>query len=282
MVDKVCSFDETKKYMETMPMGELISLPKVGHGFSVARNWLPQFISAYQKILKDQSYAEKVSAQNKLLQAQNPEPFNSELPLTIHPAVTKENLPLAFFISGDGGWTDFDQEVSEKLAEKGIPVVGLDAQKYFWDEKQPKETADDISKAIEHYMRQWNKKSFVLIGYSFGACVIPFIANCFSNPIKENFKGIYCFSPDETGDFEIHISDMLSLNNNEKYNVISELKKIKSIQPVCVFGNEEESEVRNHFSAAGLKVETLPGSHHYDNDYNALAAIVLKDFPSEN
>ena len=53
------------------------------------------------------------------------------MPLTLIPAAINENLPLAFFISGDGGWTSFDQTVCEKLAEKGIPVVGLDAQKIF-------------------------------------------------------------------------------------------------------------------------------------------------------
>src|SRR5208283_1674947 len=235
-------------------------------------------ITAYRKILQEQDYTSKVTAENKILQAQKPEPYNSDMPLTLHPTLTKKNLPLAFFISGDGGWTNFDQAVCENLSEKGMPVIGLDAQKYFWNEKQPKETADDIAKAINHYLEQWNKTSFVLVGYSFGASVAPFIANCFSPEMKETLKGVYCLSPDETGDFEIHISDMLNFNNTEKYDVIREIKMISSLKPVCVFGSEEDSEVRKHFSLTGVKVETIPGSHHYDNNYDALAMIILKDF----
>jgi type IV secretory pathway VirJ component len=278
MIDQVCSYADTKKYMEDIPLGELVSLPNVGHGFSVPKNWLPQFISAYQKVLNEPGYVEKITAENKLLQSQHLAPLDKDLPLTLIPSAVKENLPLVFFISGDGGWTSFDQAISEKLAENGMPVVGLDAQKYFWNEKQPMEASGEITAAVEHYMQQWDRKSFVLIGYSFGACVAPFIANNFPGPLKEILKGVYCFSPDETSDFEIHISDMLNFKNIEKYNVLNELKKIKSLNPVCIFGNEEDIELRDHFSSTGIRVELLPGNHHYDNDFNAVEAVIQKDF----
>ena len=204
--------------------------------------------------------------------------MKSDLPLTLIPTSLNENLPLAFFISGDGGWTSFDQAVCEKLAEKGMPVVGLDAQKYFWNEKKPNEVADEITVAINHYIQLWNKKSFVLLGYSFGACVAPFIANNFSEPIKESLKGVYCFSPDVTGDFEIHISDMLHLKTNDKYNVPSELKKIGNLKPVCIFGDEEDKDLQKEFSSPEIRIETLPGNHHYNNNHSAVAEIILNDF----
>lgn len=206
-------------------------------------------------------------------------PFISgDLPLIIIPSAIKNTLPLVFVISGDGGWTSFDQNFSEQLAEKGMPVVGLDAQKYFWKAKTPEECSSAIAKAVEHYMQQWDKKSFVLVGYSFGACVAPFIANRFPTPLKENVKGVYCLSPDKTADFEIHLTDMLSFNTTGKYNVLDEIKKIKEFNPICVFGEEEGSSLRNHFSESGAKIVILPGNHHYNNDYHALAEIILRRF----
>jgi type IV secretory pathway VirJ component len=279
-IDQVCSYDDTKKFMDNMPYGEIITLPKVGHGFSVVKNWLPQYISAYQKVLNDSGYVEKVNTRHKLMQSQQQAPFKSNLPLTFIPSSGKEDLPLAFFISGDGGWSGFDQGVCEILSEKGMAVVGLDAQKYFWKEKQPRETSNDIASAVDFYLKQLNKNSFVLIGYSFGACITPFVANNFSSPIKEFVKGVYCFSPDLTGDFEIHISDMMHLKTKEQYNVPNELGKIKPLNPVCIFGTEEDKELKNHFSAAGIQIETLPGNHHYNNDYKAVAEIICKDFLS--
>jgi type IV secretory pathway VirJ component len=275
--DKVCSYDYTKKYMEDVPGGEIVSLAKVGHGFSVEKNWVPQFVIAYQKVVKDSGYVKKKNYQNKLLQTQHITPLNNHLPLTIIPTSSKENLPLAFFISGDGGWTSFDQTICEKLSEKGMPVVGLDAQEYFWNEKTPRTVSVDIESAIEYYLKQWNKNSFIVIGYSFGACVIPFIANDFSDALKAESKGIFCISPDETSDFEIHISDMLDINSDEKYNVLEELKRSNTLHSTCIFGSEEDSELIKRFSNVGLKVELLPGNHHFDNNFNAIAATILKN-----
>ena len=276
--DKVCPYAETEKYMQGMKLGELISLPKVGHGFSVIKKWLPQFITAFKKIQKTPSYAKQKAAQNTLLQSQHITQLSSDFPLTLIPTSSRDTLPMAFVISGDGGWTSFDQSVGEALSEKGIPVVGLDAQKYFWNARTPEEATAEISKAVEHYMQQWRKTSFILVGYSFGASVIPFVANRLSVSLKDHLRGVYSLSPDEKADFEIHITDMLSLGNSEdKYDVIEEVKKIKIIHPVCLFGEEEDADQRNNFSEAGIKTIVLPGTHHYNNDFIAIAESILKN-----
>jgi type IV secretory pathway VirJ component len=277
-IDQICNYFETKKYVESMPMGEMISLPNVGHGFSVTRNWLPQFISAYKKVVNEPDYLTKKSQENVLLQSQRDSLYLSDLPLAILPSAEKNDLPLAFFISGDGGWTSFDHAICEKFAERGIPVIGLDAQKYFWNEKKPDKVSEELTPAIKHYMKLWNKQSFILLGYSFGACVVPFIANNFADSMKEQIKGIYCFSPDLTGDFEIHLTDMLHLKTKDKYDVLSEMKLIKAMNPVAIFGNDENEDIQKLFSSNEIRIEKLPGNHHYNNNYQAITEVIFKDF----
>jgi len=157
-------------------------------------------------------------------------------------------------------------------------VVGLNARKYFWKEKLPEATAKEFSQVINYYLNLWGKKSFLLMGYSFGACIAPYIAYNFPEKLKSLLKGVYCFSPNLTGDFEIHLSDMLSFNTVGKYDVISELLKIKGLNPTCVFGDEEELNIRNKFSSAGIKIRTLPGDHHYNKDSKVTAETILNDF----
>jgi type IV secretory pathway VirJ component len=212
------------------------------------------------------------------LPPQNPVLLNSRLVLNIIPSTVNENLPFVFFISGDGGWTNFDQGICEILSKKGMPVVGLNSRKYFWNEKKPSQVADEISKTVENYMKKWNRNSFVLVGYSFGACVAPFIVSEFVSPIKEELKGIYCFSPDETGDFEIHLSDLLNIATSQKYDVLGQMNKIKPFKPVCIFGDGEDANEQTLFIKKGIKVEILHGDHHYNYDYKAVAGIILKDF----
>ena len=274
--DLDCPYADALKYMKEVNAEQLITLPKVGHGFSVTKNWLPQFITAYTKIQNTPTYAQAKTIEDKLKQSQNFQTYQTDLPLSIIHSNTNDNLPLAFMISGDGGWTSFDQELGEQFSKDGIPVIGLDAQNYFWNAKTPQSSALEISKAIDHYMKQWNKKSFILVGYSFGACVVPFIGNNFPTLLKEKMKGIYSLSPDETADFEIHLSDMLNLNSTEKYSVIKEVSKIKNSKLVCFFGDEESETVRKKFEASGVKVITLTGDHHFNNNFNSIVNTVLK------
>jgi type IV secretory pathway VirJ component len=49
-LDQVCPFAATQSFIAQVPGGEMILLPKVGHGYSVEKNWVPQFVSAYERI----------------------------------------------------------------------------------------------------------------------------------------------------------------------------------------------------------------------------------------
>lgn len=119
------------------------------------------------------------------------------LPLILVPASGNRNLPLVFFISGDGGWISLVQGVSKELTLEGMPVVGLDSQKYFWQKKDPILASQVFSKVIQEYLQRWERKSFILVGYSFGASIIPFITNNLSMQLKEQLEGVYCIPPEE-------------------------------------------------------------------------------------
>ncbi len=49
-VDKVCDPPSTRAFVAKVPGGHLVWLPKVGHGYSVPRNWLPQFKQEFAKL----------------------------------------------------------------------------------------------------------------------------------------------------------------------------------------------------------------------------------------
>lgn len=49
-LDQVCPFAAAQSFIAKVPGGQMILLPKVGHGYSVEKNWVPQFLSAYERI----------------------------------------------------------------------------------------------------------------------------------------------------------------------------------------------------------------------------------------
>jgi type IV secretory pathway VirJ component len=274
--DKVCSFDDTQLFMKKVNTGEFIPLPKVGHGFAVQKNWLPQMLLAYEKVKKSASYPEMMEEKNQNAQKQITDTPDSDLPLTIVPAHHDNSRALALFISGDGGWTSFDQGVADKLSESGIPVIGLDSQKYFWKARTPEVTTGEIVKALQYYLKQWNKESFIICGYSFGADLVPFILTRLPADLDPMLKGAVMLSPDPLADFEIHIADMLHMaSRKEKYDVPGELKKLVTKHVTCIFGEEEDKDDQKLFKESGAEIKLLPGTHHYNNNYDAISGEIL-------
>ena len=52
--DQVCPAPATQQFIATVPGGEIVMLPKVGHGYSVEKNWVPQYEAAFAKITSEQ------------------------------------------------------------------------------------------------------------------------------------------------------------------------------------------------------------------------------------
>jgi type IV secretory pathway VirJ component len=49
--DQVCNPVATDAFIARMKGASVIDLPKVGHGFSVPKNWMPQYVDAYRRIV---------------------------------------------------------------------------------------------------------------------------------------------------------------------------------------------------------------------------------------
>ena len=201
--------------------------------------------------------------------------FPKDLPLIVTPA-KNDSLPFAIIISGAGGWTSWDQSVATSLAQKGIASVGLDAQKYFWNKKTPEETTLAVSKIIQHYSALWKKQKFMLIGYSFGADVIPFIANRLPSDLKTKIELITLLSPDKKADFEIHLSDMLNFgNSNDRYDVVKELNTLSKNKIICLFGEGEDLNTRSGFEKTTAKIHVLHGDHHFSNNFTGITDLIM-------
>lgn len=49
-IDQICTPEDTRTYLKKVPNGELVWLHKVGHGFSVPKNWMPEFKDGFAKV----------------------------------------------------------------------------------------------------------------------------------------------------------------------------------------------------------------------------------------
>src|SRR6266487_5000349 len=173
--------------------------------------------------------------------------------------------PLIFYISGDGGFNKFSTSFMQTLNKQGYPVIGLNAKDYFWIKKKPAEAASAIEAAINESNKQWKKKNIVLIGYSFGADVAPFILTNFSATFAGKVNHLILLSPSSKTDFEIHVLQMMGWGKNSGESVSAEINKIS--KPITIIVGDDENEFP--FSQLIIKnkqVVKMPGGHHYDGN----------------
>ena len=268
-LDKVCSYSEVADFINKTTDAELVSLPNVGHGFSKWNDFMPQWKDAYNRLIEKFDKSIQVNNNNDQLKT---------LPLYITNAKFQDNeAPVVLFVSGDGGWYRFEQAIADHLANLGIPTIGLDTKKYFWNRRSPDETAEDMANALAYYGKKWERKRFILMGYSFGSEIVPFIVTRLPEDIKSKVEASVLLSPSPTTDFEIHISSMLGLGNRRNtYNVIDEIRKEQSGNVLIIFGKDEKSPVPKQLTGTTVRIRFIPGDHHYQ--YNqSLIVQTMKD-----
>lgn len=267
VTDQVCNYQASVNFLKDVPNAKVVSLPKVGHGYGVEKNWLPQFMSAYNGILeqKDKSIPEGIAK-------------NLNLPLHVTTAAEgKTSSYMVVFISGDGGWTDFDQQMASSFALKGAPVVGLDALKYFWQKKSPEQTTIDVARIIETYQEEWKKEKVILMGYSFGADVIPFVYNRLPEKFKKDVAGVGLLSPSKDTDFEVHVSELFNIGSAPTgFSVPNEINKINELHPICFFGKDEDDLPIELISKENAKIIYLDGGHHYTDSFTTISKTMMQ------
>lgn len=184
------------------------------------------------------------------------------------------NQELVIYLTGDGGWNSFNQQMVQEFEKQGYGVVALNTRKYFWSEKTPVEFAQDFEKISNYYLKAWGKQSLIIVGYSFGADVASFLPNRLSVDSKNKIKKMILLSPSASTDFIIRLSDMMGGNENinRKYKVGPEIEKA-GLPIVCIFGEDEVMTLKTQLEKnKNLTLSELPGDHRYNNNFS----LVLK------
>jgi type IV secretory pathway VirJ component len=233
----------------------------VGHGFSVERNWMPQFREAYARL----------SSRVEAIPQRPPE--ISDLPVQeVHASGNADEF--ALLLTGDGGWAGLDQELAARLAANGVPTVGLNSLKYFWSERTPEETARDVERLIRHYLAAWNKQRVLLVGYSFGADVLPFVVNRLPPDLRARVASVSLLGIDAHADFEVRVSDWVGSDSGGP-PTRPELLEIGELPVLCIYGEGETDSICPGLPSGRIAREQIGRGHHFSGEYALLADRIL-------
>jgi type IV secretory pathway VirJ component len=182
----------------------------------------------------------------------------------------------ALFLSGDGGWAGLDREVAGALATHGVPVIGLDSLRYFWKAHTAQGTADDVNRILRHYASRWPERQVLLIGYSQGANVLPFVVNRLPTATRARVRLVTMMGLEPRTSFEFHLRNWVGQDARDSAPVLPEIERLAGVRALCLYGADDDEALCPQLTGADVRTVKLPGGHHFGGDYERLAQIILQ------
>jgi type IV secretory pathway VirJ component len=273
-IDQVCDPKSTESFVKKVPQGEVLILPKVGHGFSVPKNWMPQFKQAFSRIAGSAAKEEnppEIASDGKSRSL-------SDLPLIEVPATGGQSNRMGIIITGDGGWGVTDRGIAQNLAAAGIPVVGLNSLHYFWNRKTPEQTAADLNRILQHYSALWNRAEVIVIGYSFGADVLPFALNRIPRESQQKIRAVAFLGLSSTADFQFHLTDWIGSRKRSTAQMVRpELEKLRGRKMLCFFGTDDDDALCGQLDQGLVKAFPIQGGHRFGKGYRPIVDAILQE-----
>jgi type IV secretory pathway VirJ component len=266
-IDQVCAPSATRAFVDAVDGGRLFSLPKVGHGFAFPRNWESQYLAAYEAITASSKNTEPVAAA----------PEVRDLSLTEVPTLSAHSDTMAIILTGDGGWAGLDKGLAAEMAARGIPSVGWSSLRYYWTPRTPEGAAADLARIIRHYMSAWSVKRVILVGYSFGADVLPFLVNRLPPSLLAHVRCVSLLGLSETADFEFHVADWIGHRGSSQHLTVPEVERM-TVPALCVRGASENDSACSRFKRASIISVQVGQGHHFSSDYAQLVDVILRTY----
>jgi type IV secretory pathway VirJ component len=261
--DQVCNPQAADQFAAQVEGGALVKLPLVGHGFSVEHNWMPQFRAAYARLAARPAPPPAAAAAQEI----------SDLPLEEVPA-SGAGQEFALLLTGDGGWAGLDQELAARLAADGVPTVALNSLKYFWTQRTPGETTQDVVRVLRHYLAAWHARRVLLIGYSFGADVLPFVVNRLPPDLRARVASVSLLGIDAHASFEVHVAEWVGGDEGGP-PTRPELAELKAVPVLCIYGEGETDSICPQLPPGAVVREQIGTGHHFSGEYARLAERIL-------
>jgi type IV secretory pathway VirJ component len=214
-----------------------------------------------------------LAASASVAQAAGPE--LRDLPLTevfpkagTAPAAGEGANTFVLLLTGDGGWAGLDKQVSASLAAGGIPVVGFNSLRYYWKPRTADEATAAVVRTIEHYSQALSRSRVVLVGYSFGADVLPFIVNRLPTQLRNRVDRIVLIGPSQLAAFEVKISGWIPGLAEKGEPLAPELAKLDVGKLLCIYGAQEPRSSCPALAQSGARSEQIGVGHHLGGEYD--------------
>lgn len=187
--------------------------------------------------------------------------------------------PLALVLTGDGNWAGFERTLADSLTKYGSPVLGVKMRTYLEQVRTPDQAASDTALALRTWLERWHRDHIVVIGYSRGANIAPFVIRRLPQDLRTAIIGVALIGLEDHAGFQFHLEDLIADRHRPTdLDVAPELEAMRDMDVICIHGGGEK-----HGRCTGadgwMRVFQHGGGHRVAGEADgATSSIILDQF----
>jgi type IV secretory pathway VirJ component len=201
-------------------------------------------------------------------------PRLADLPLVVFPIADPPRDAAdvyALLMTGDGGWAKLARDLSAGLLAAGIPVVGFNSRRYFHVRRTPEQTAQDVERVLEQYAQAWGRRRILLIGYSRGADVLPFVINRLDASLRARIALAALLNPATETRFVVDAG----ADARHDLPLQPEVSSLDGATVLCAYGLGDHHALCPTLDADRYDVLAVGRGHHFGGQYDVLVDAIL-------
>jgi len=206
------------------------------------------------------------------------------LPLVESPAAALGDSRVAILLTGDGGAVAADRAMAAAFNRRGISVVLLDSRRYLQTPRTPPEASHDLARILRHYVAAWRRPDVLIVGYSRGAVIAPFMVNGLPPDLRRSITLVALLGPSANANFHFHWIDLVkNVPHDGDLPLLPELEKLRGTPVVCVYGSADADAICPKVAPALVRAVRRTGGHALKRaDAEEVVGLVLASAGAES
>jgi len=196
------------------------------------------------------------------------------LPARVLP-VAAPGRAMAVVLTGDGPVAGLADRLARDIRAAGIPVLVWSSTRYYWTPRTPDEASRDLDRVIRHYGAAWKRERVLVVGYSMGADVAPFLINRLPPPTRARVDAAALIAMAHDAIFEFHVHQWWGPSSAPSLATRPEVERLRPLRVVCIHGRGDRHGACPEMKTSGMTVVELRGGHHFRGDGKRLSRVVV-------
>ncbi len=197
------------------------------------------------------------------------------LPLRPLPApADSAGRAFAIVLTGDGPTGGLGKLMAADLSRSGVPSVVWSSLRYYWTPRTPEQAARDLDAVIRHYAAEWKRDRVVLVGYSMGADVLPFLVNRLPPETRARIGGVALVALAHDAVFEFRVEQWWGTSRAPRRATRPEVERMGDLPVLCLWARGDDKAACPQFGTAPVRIVELKGGHHFEGDRPRLLRVV--------